>query len=450
MDILTMVAQILLSLSILVGLHEFGHLITAKIFGMRVEQFSIGFPPKLFGFKYKDTVYSLGAIPLGGFVKITGMIDESLDTEYKDRPPQPYEFRSKPAWQRLIVMMGGIVVNVILGIFIFVMITFYYGDEYISKEEMNQHGIVAHELGQKLGLQTGDKVIAVNGNTEFGKMNDLLDADAVLLGDQAYYTVLRNGQEVRVELPDDLADQLADYSATSFFTPRSDEFYIAAIGETENSKRSPAKEAGLQEGDQIVSVAGMTVNYHDEFIPEISEKLQAEYGGKTIDVVVLRDGEQLTRQLTLDQAGFMGIATRPKFNWSTQKYSFGQSISLGTARAFGVIWLNMKALGRIFSGRLSAQKSLSGPIDIAKKLFGGVWVWQNFWNITGMLSMVLAFMNFLPIPALDGGHVMFITYEIISGRKPSDKFLENAQKVGMVFLLALMAFVIGNDIFKQF
>lgn len=432
-----MTAQILLSLSILVGLHEMGHLLAAKYFGMRVEQFSIGFPPKVFGFKYGETEYNLSAIPLGGFVKISGMIDESLDVEKMKEEPKPYEFRAKPAWQRLIVMLGGIIVNVITGVIIFIILTWSYGDSYIPKDEVNKNGgIYALELAKEIGLQTGDKIVKINGQ-EFDNFDQIVNPN-VLLSDNPTYTVERNGELIEVEIPTDFIETLSqDDAASRFVLPR----LSSTIGEV--APNTLADRIGLKPGDKIVEINGQEVAFHDQ----VSEIIKS-YNKDSIGLVINRDGKLLSFEELFKNDTIIGYhAMLPDINMATIEYDLGRSISLGTERAFGIVFLQLKAFGKIFSGELSVTKSLSGPIGIAKA-YGGDWNWQRFWSLTGMLSMVLAFMNLLPIPALDGGHVMFLSYEMISGRKPSDKFLENAQKIGMIFLLGLMVFIIFNDIFK--
>lgn len=435
METLVMTAQLILGLSILVGLHELGHLLAAKIFGMRVEQFSIGFPPKIFGVKYGETEYSIGAIPLGGFVKITGMIDESLDTEQMKEEPKPYEFRSKPAWQRLIVMTGGIAVNVVLGIVVFIFLTFNYGETYTPKEEVLKYGIVAHDLGQEIGLQTGDRIIKINGH-DYDRFEDVISPQ-VMMGDNSYYTVLRDGEQIDIPIPAGFIEKLGEENA------RFIEFrFPFEVGKVQ--KGSGAAEAGLQAGDEFISVNGQPVEYFQEF-----KKIVEENKGKTVSAKVLREaGNTLTLQIPVNKDGIMGFMTKPLIDIATVDYSFGESVTEGTKKAFNLTILNIKGIGKLFSGDVST-KSLKGPMGIAQ-IFGGTWDWQRFWFLTGMLSMWLAFLNFLPIPALDGGHVAFLTYEIVSGRKPSDKFLENAQKVGMVLLLTLMAFVIFNDVFNTF
>lgn len=433
---LIMAAQVLLSLSILVGLHEFGHLIAAKIFGMRVEKFSIGFPPKIFGFQHGETEYSLGAIPLGGFVKISGMVDESMDTEYQGQEPQSWEYRSKPAWQRLIVMLGGIFANIITGILIFVIMTYSLGESYISKEELNKHGIVAYQLGQELGLQTGDRILKVNGH-EYQKFSDLKGPE-VLLGDNSYYTVQRGEETLKVFIPGDFIEKFADEGAADrFFEPRFP-FEIVDI-----MKGSGAEKVGLERGDEIVKLNDQPIQYFYQL-----KGYLAQYDQATLNLEILRKGQLFTlNNLELGENNTLGIYHRPLLEISYTNYSFMESIPKGTGIAFGIIGTQIKAFSKMFSGELNPVKSLSGPIGIARS-FGDTWDWTRFWRMTGLLSMVLAFMNFLPIPALDGGHVVFLSFEILSGHRPSDNFLENAQKVGLVLLLCLMAFAFGNDIFK--
>jgi len=431
-----MIAQLILGLSILVGVHEFGHLLAAKAFGMRVEQFSIGFPPKIFSFKYGETEYALSAIPLGGFVKISGMIDESLDTKSLSKEPEPHEFRAKPAWQRLIVMLGGIIVNVIVGVIIFIFLQYGYGEDFIPKETITENGIYAYELAEDIGLKTGDKIMAVNGQ-DYKKFSDLSSPD-VLLTNDSYYTVLRNGEEIKVSIPNDMLDRITDGNNRVDFIYPLVPFKIGAV-----APQSNADMAGLTEGERITAINGEPVSYFQEFQQKLSE-----FKNEKIALGV-KQGESITRidSVLVDDEGKIGFAVDFEIDFAHQDFSFGESIAIGTKKAFGVVWTNIRAFGKIFRGEVSATKSLSGPIGIAQ-IFGGEWIWQKFWAICGLLSMVLAFMNLLPIPALDGGHVVFLSYEIISGRKPSDKFLENAQKVGMVLLLGLMAFAIFNDVFK--
>lgn len=431
-----MVGQLLLGLSILVGLHEWGHMVAAKSFGMRVEKFSIGFPPKLWAKKIGETEYSLGAVPLGGFVKITGMIDESLDTKSLSEEPEPYEFRAKPAWQRLIVMLGGIIVNVITGVLIFIFIAFVNGESYLPKEELNKYGIVAYDLGEQIGFQTGDRVLKVNGQ-DFERFSDILSVD-VLMGSNNYYTVNRNGKEVRVEMPNDFIEKYSGNNIPSVIAPRS----TFAVGSV--AKGSNAEKGGLQAGDRFTFINGSPITYFDE-IGSALDTLR----NKSIVADVVRDGEDVKLNIAVTEDGTLGFYQSPDINYVSRKYGFGEALASGTSRAFSVVWLNIKGINKMFKGEVDPRKSLSGPIRIAT-MFGGEWDWGRFWYLVGLLSMVLAFMNLLPIPALDGGHVMFLTWEIVTGKKPSDKFLEGAQKVGMVVLLSLMAFVLINDTLSLF
>ncbi|WP_089357261.1 RIP metalloprotease RseP [Ekhidna lutea] len=437
METLIMVGQLLLGLSILVGVHEWGHMVAAKAFGMRVEKFSIGFPPKIWGKQIGETEYSIGAIPLGGFVKITGMIDESLDTKSMSAEPEPYEFRAKPAWQRLIVMMGGIIVNVVTGIIIFIGLALANGEAYLPQEKLNEHGIVAYDLGEQLGFKTGDKVLAINGQS-YERFSDLLSPD-LLLGSDNYYTVLRDGNEVRVEMPNDFIDKFADKNnRINVITPR----WKYSVGKV--IAGSNADKAGLEAGDRILSVNGVETIYFDQ----LSKALDS-FKTEQVTLKIEREGKIVEKNADVDSDGTIGFQPKDELDYVIRDFSFGEALSEGTYNAFAVVWLNIKGFKKMFAGDVDVRKSLSGPIKIAT-FFGGTWDWNNFWRIVGLLSMVLAFMNFLPIPALDGGHVVFLTWEIVTGRKPSDRFLENAQKVGMVILLSLMAFVIINDTISLF
>ena len=443
MDWMIMLAQLLLSLSFLVAVHEFGHLIAAKYFGMRVEQFSIGFPPKIWSFKKGETEYAISAIPLGGYVKISGMIDESLDSEAMKQPPQPWEFRSKPAWQRLIVMLGGIFVNVVVGILIFIGITFAFGDTYLIKDAINDNGgFQVGPVGESIGLKTGDKIVKINGK-EYDYLEDLIRPET-LLGNDAYYTVDRNGQQIDIPIPGDFIQKFnKKETAGNFIFYR----YEPVISSTQ--KGSIADKMGLQKGDRIVEMNGTPITYYDEFV-----KLLKNNERDSLFLKLQRGGQMLTFKQYFKGEKTLGVyadASEEFYKRAERRitYGFFESIPLGTERAFTTLSVQIKAFGKIISGALSPKESLSGPIGIMQA-FGVEWDWERFWSLTGVLSLVLAFMNLLPIPALDGGHVMFLSYEMISRRKPSDKFLETAQKVGMVFLLGLMVFIFANDIIKLF
>lgn len=443
MDWMISLAQLLLSISILVAVHEMGHLLAAKYFGMRVEQFSIGFPPKIWSFNKGGTEYAISAIPLGGYVKISGMIDESLDTEAMKQEPQPWEFRSKPAWQRLIVMLGGIIVNVLVGILIFIGLTFAFGDTFLLKDEINKNGgFQVGPIGESIGLKTGDKIIKVNGN-DFTYFQDLVKPET-LLSNEAYYTVERDGKTLDVQLPGDFIQKFNKKEGLRNFLwfrfpPMVDEISPGTI----------AEKMGLKKGDVIISINGQSVQYHDQLANLVQSTKDS------ISITIARGSETLSFKEDFKgqkSIGFYAVSVPVEFLKAAEKkvkYGFFESIPMGTERAFTTLTTQVKAFGKIFSGVLSPKESLSGPIGIMQA-FGKTWDWERFWSLTGVLSLVLAFMNLLPIPALDGGHVMFLTYEMVSRRKPSDKFLENAQKVGMVFLLTLMVLIFANDIIKLF
>ncbi len=431
--ILVMAAQLILGLSFLVGVHELGHMVAAKYFGMRVEKFSIGFPPKIFGKQIGETEYSVGMIPLGGFVKISGMVDESMDTEQMAQEPQPWEFRSKPAWQRLIVMLGGIIVNVVTGILIFIFLTFIFGEEYLPMSEVNKNGIYAHESAKKIGIENGDKIVKVNGVA----VEDFADTREVYLGSNGTYDLLRGDKEVNIKIPPTLLNELSD-KEKGFITPLA----TFKVGEVDEKKN--AYKAGLKNNDSILAVDDTKIFFFQYF----SDYLKANKN-KVVSLKVRRENSFLTIPVRVDSLGTIGFAADIKFNPKTREYTFAQSIPRGAYKSFKVIFDQLRAFSKIFKRELKASNSLGSFLTIGKA-YGPVWEWYRFWSLTAMLSMVLAFMNLLPIPALDGGHVVFLLYEMITGRKPSDKFLENAQKVGMVILLALMVFAIGNDIFRSF
>ena len=431
-----MAAQMILALSIIVGIHEFGHLLTAKMFGMRVEQYFIGFPPRIWSFIYKGTEYGFGSIPLGGFVKISGIIDESMDTSHINKDPEPWEFRSKPPWQRLVVMLGGIIFNVITGLIIFTMITFNNGETYLSKDEINKNGVLALELGMEAGFETGDKILLINGS-DWERDAQLFDPN-LFFEDNTTFTVLRENQEVNINIPDNFINRMNSREAMSSFLKARTPFLIDSV-------YSNAQKAGLMKNDKIVKVdEKFIIDLYE--LRNILEKNKSSIAQITID----RNGDLIDKVVEITKEGTIGIkALQKPLIFSKKDYNLSQSFIIGSQKAFGVVFLNIKTFGKMFSGDIDPSKNISGPIGIAQ-IFGNEWDWGNFWRIIGLLSMVLAFMNLLPIPALDGGHATFILYEIISGKKPTEKFLEYSTKFGVIILLGLMSYVILNDIYKLF
>ncbi len=449
MEGMIMTTQLLLSLSILIVVHEGGHYFAARLFKIKVEKFYLFFDflfPmanvlnfSLLKIKKGDTEYGIGWFPLGGYVKIAGMVDESMDKEQLKAPAEPWEFRSKPAWQRLIVMMGGIIVNVVVGILIFIGLIYFMGDQFVLNKYVNENGgVQALGLAEQLGIKTGDKIIKINGKS-FEYFDDVAKADA-LLSQNASYTVLRGDQQLEIAIPTNFIENFNKKEAQgNFLLPRR----ILVIESI--AKNTIAEKVALKPGDQIVEVEGKSILYQDELSDAIKN-----LKGDTLHFKAKRGMQVLAfNELFKNQKGIGFYPKMPTEAFKTVDYSLGQSVVLGPGRAFDVIWLQLKAFKKIFSGQMSFNKSLSGPIGMAQ-MYGGVWDWERFWRMTGLLSMVLAFMNFLPIPALDGGYVVFLLYEMISGREPSEKFFENAIKFGMALLLLLMVFVFYNDIAKLF
>jgi len=433
-----MAAQLILGLAILVTLHELGHFLAARAFGIRVEKFYLFFDAwgfKFFSFRRGETEYGVGWLPLGGYVKIAGMIDESMDKEAMKLPPQPWEFRSKPAWQRLVVMTAGVIMNVILGIAIYTMVLMKYDQHYLANSSVTD-GIYAFELGEKVGLKQGDHVVAINGKS-FERFDDLLSS-RVYFGSRL--TVSRNGQLMDIQIPNDFYKETIKEGKGNFIGPFQANQKVDSI-----FPGSPANAAGLQKGDRIYSVNGV----HTFSIEEFRNIIHSN-NGRPIRLQILRGNDSLIVQPIANDSGLIGILYHPDYgNYPVTDYSVLSAVRFGTSDAMEAITSNIKGLRQIFTGKEKASESLQGPIGIAT-IYGGIWDWHRFWRITGLLSMVLAFMNILPIPALDGGHVLFLTVEAVTRKKLSDKFLERAQIAGMIILLTLMAYSIGNDIWKHF
>jgi regulator of sigma E protease len=433
-DIIIKAGEFILAISILVVIHELGHFLAARMFGIRVEKFFLFFDVggvKLFSFKRGDTTYGIGWLPLGGYVKITGMIDESMDKNFAASVPQPYEFRSKPAWQRLIVMLAGIFNNVVLGILIFSMHTWYYGDQYVPASELN-NGIVAHSLGVDAGFKTGDIIVAINGE-KLRKANDVATT-RLLLEDNIKYDLIRNGKPTSIVMPKDIAKKIIDKPDS--FIEIHQKFAVDDVSGADNPS---AKNAGLKAGDTIVSVNDTLTPYFNDIT-----RIFSHNKNKMVTVAVLHAGDKTLTVLKgkIDEQGHFGF--KPKMNFATEKYGFIPSVGVGLNKAWHAVSDNVKGLGRLISGALPA-KSLHSLIGIAGA-FPSSWDWSGFWMLTGLLSMVLAFMNLLPIPALDGGHVIFLLVEMVRRKPVSIKVLEVAQMVGMGFLFLLMGFALYNDI----
>ena len=438
---LIMAAQLLLGLSILVILHELGHFLAARAFGIKVEKCYLFFDAwgvKLFSFKRGDCEYGIGWLPLGGYVKIAGMIDESMDTEAMKQPAQPWEFRSKPAWQRLIVMLGGVIVNIVVGIFIFWMMTFKYGETYIPNSSV-LNGINPGVIGKEIGLQRGDRVIAVNGKKVI-RFEELISSK-VLLGNTTL-TVVRGNKTLDVKVPDNILNKVSDLGIEEFISRAP---LLSTTVDSIIAGKAAAK-AGLLKGDQILAVNNVPVKSNVDLREQVEK-----FKGKPADFTVNRAGKTIDYKIPVDTAGTIGFAFNiNEIKQETIKYGFFAALPIGVDQAWKTFSDNGKGIWKVLTGKIKANKAFSGPVEIARKVYGGEWIWARFWASTGFISIALAFMNLLPIPALDGGHVIFLLVEMVKGKPLSDKFLERAQIVGFVMLLALMVFVLGNDLFKVF
>ncbi|WP_341843429.1 RIP metalloprotease RseP [Chitinophaga caseinilytica] len=439
--ILVKAGQLLLSLSILVVLHELGHFIPAKLFKTKVEKFYLFFDPwfSLFKFKKGDTEYGVGWLPLGGYVKIAGMIDESMDKEQMNRPPEPWEFRSKPAWQRLIIMIGGVTVNLVLGFLIYTMILWHWGEKILPVENV-KYGIHTDSVGYSIGLMEGDKIVAVDGK----KPEDFRDiTKGVILDEAKTIQVIRDGQQLDVHIKDGFVGGTIRKKGAiaAVRLPAVIDTVIAKVKKEE----TPAYKAGLLAGDTVLAINGQPVHYFHEI-----SKLVVKDSGKTVTVMVKRGADTITKSAKIPAAGYLGVNVFPDrhLDFVTKRYTFGEAIPAGFTTAIETLVDYVKQLRLIFvSKEVKASESLGGFMAIGN-LFPSEWDWQSFWTLTALLSIILAFMNILPIPALDGGHVLFLIYEIITGRKPSEKFMEYAQIVGMVLLFGLLLYANGLDIWR--
>ena len=442
MEFVIKISQFLLSLSLLIVLHELGHFIPAKLFKTRVEKFYLFFDVKYSLFKKKigDTVYGIGWLPLGGYVKISGMIDESMDTEQMKHEPQPWEFRSKPSWQRLIIMLGGVTVNFILAAVIYIFMTFAYGVIDIDASSVNGGYEIKSSLLNEIGLQNGDKVISIN---DYNIVN-FSDIRRYLI-EAKTMTIVRDGSPKTIEFPTDFLGQLSASKPKGLIELRNPFIFSGFQQGSINSS------ADLQSGDILVSIKNQPAQFMDEINP-ILKSLK----GQTVSFTFKRNGDLLTQDLVVNSEGYLGILLSQSiqdfsnagfYEIVKKEYDFGDSISVGINR-FGLemssYWSQLKL---IFSPSTGAYKGVGGFKAIFD-IFPDTWNWEGFWARTALLSIMLGVLNLLPIPALDGGHVMFLVYEMISGRKPSDKFMEYAQTVGFFLLISLIIFANGNDIYK--
>lgn len=438
MKILIQATQFLLSLSILVMLHELGHFIFARLFKTRVEKFYIFFNPWFAFFKRKigETEFGIGWLPLGGYVKISGMIDESLDKEQLKRPPQPWEFRSKPAWQRLFIMIGGVLVNFLLALFIYATTLYIWGDQYLPTKNL-KYGILCDSLALSMGLQHGDKIVSLD-NQEVEKFNMVVHD--MIVNKATSIQVERNGQIIDIPIPDEIIAPLL--KSPGFITTR-----IPFIVD-DFTKDSPAANAGIQRNDQIIGLNDKELFFFDEFRSELKN-----FKNKTVNVKVLKDVDTLYFPVTVNNEGYIGVYPVGDlgkfFELEKIEYTFLAAIPAGISKGFSTMISYLKQLKLLFRPKTKAYESLGGFIKIGS-FFPDIWDWQVFWNLTALLSIILAIMNILPIPALDGGHVLFLFFEIITGRKPGDKFLEYAQIAGMIILLSLLLYANGNDVIQLF
>ncbi|MEA2041372.1 MAG: RIP metalloprotease RseP [Bacteroidota bacterium] len=439
MDVLIQIAQLILSLSILVIFHEFGHFAFAKLFKTKVEKFYLFFDAwfSLFKFKKGDTEYGIGWIPLGGYVKIAGMIDESMDKEQMKKPPQPWEFRSKPAWQRLLIMLGGVMVNFILAGLIYVAILFAWGDDYLPVENA-KYGIAGDSVAYELGFMDGDKILKINDNTP-DRFTQIIPE--IILNTPARVELERNGTIKTVTINEDhVAKIISTNGKSKLISPRF-KFTADTI-----LPKSNAEKAGILKGDQFIGLDSEELEFYDQYVKKFTGNPATEFTAK-----ILRNRDTLDIQLETDEDGKIGIITISgnQFTIAHKDYSLAESVPAGLKKGIDQTKNYLKQFKLIFNPETKAYKSLGSFITIGN-LFPKLWDWHSFWSLTAFLSIILGVVNILPIPALDGGHVMFVLYEMITGRKPGDKFLEVAQIVGFVLLIGLMIFALKNDIVNNF
>ena len=428
--------QLILSLAILVVLHELGHFIPAKLFKTKVEKFYLFFdwPYSLIKKKIGDTEYGIGVLPLGGYVKIAGMIDESMDTEHLNKDPEPWEFRSKPAWQRLIIMLGGVTVNLILGFAIYMMVTFVWGKEIITSENLKD-GFEVNEIMKPYGFSDGDKILKVDGQP-FENVVDI--SKYLFLRDVSTVTVEHvNGKIEKLRIPETIGHIMMESGATNPFSP----LVAPVIGEV--APNSLAEKFDFKANDRIVTINDIKLVKWQE----LSQFLQ-DASNEELNFEILRDGSKMQKTIVLDERSELGVYPKmPEISFTKINYSLFESFSVGYDKAYWILSDYITQFEYVFTPKGITQLGGFGAIG---SIFPPSWDWQRFWESTALLSLILAFMNLLPIPALDGGHVMFLLYEVFSGRKPNDKFMEYAQMTGFLLLVSLVLFANGNDVYRYF
>jgi len=436
----TKTAQFILSFSIIVVLHELGHFIPARLFGARVEKFYLFFNPgfSLWKKKIGDTEYGLGWIPFGGYVKIAGMIDESMDKEQMNKAPESFELRSKPAYQRLIVMLGGVIVNVILAIVIFIGIAWFWGDDFLPAKNLS-YGIHPTEISKKMGLQDGDIIVALDQK----ELKDFFELESkIVLEDPKTIQVKRGDSVLSFAIPTTIAAELSNANNTTAFVVPLFPVIVDSIG-----KSAVVVEGSFQKNDTLLSINGESIKYQHEFI-EVKKK----YSDSLVTILAKRGMDTVTIRTLINNKAQLGLFVKlpmQLFKTVHQEYSFAEAIPTGIQRCFTTLDNYVTGIKQIFTGKVNPNDSLGSLISIGNT-FPSQWDWERFWTLTAVFSIVLGFMNVLPIPALDGGHALFILFEMITGRKPSDKFMEYAQIAGMILMFGLMLYALGLDFWRLF
>ena len=434
-EIVIKAGQLLLSLSILVVLHELGHYIPAKLFKTRVEKFYLFFDPWFSVFKKKvgDTEYGVGWLPLGGYVKISGMIDESMDKEQMKKPPQPWEFRSKPAWQRLIIMVGGVAVNFLLAIIIYSAVFFVWGKATLPIEEINKHGVEVTSVGKQIGFENGDKLISVE-NVAVSDFSEF--RNSLILEMPSFVRVSRGGKLIDIPITKQHIKTLISKKQSHLLPRRF--FVIDSVPVSSRSYRV------LGKNDSLVGVNGSRLKYVDQF-----KDVFLKNAGSPVSIEFYRNGRLLEDTVVPNSSGLIGVYQKTVFAAKSSHVSFGffESFSVGLFHSFDVALKYLKQFNLIFDKEIKGYEGVGGFISIGS-IFPETWNWQAFWLLTAFLSIMLGILNLLPIPALDGGHVMFLLYEVITQRKPNEKVMEYAQTLGVILLLGLVLYANGNDIFK--